>query len=229
MRAGNTAVPGATWSDWQPVAASGGALSLTGRYLQYRAVLATTDSAVTPVLEQVTASHGEPQEPPANTAPVAVADAYETDAGTPLSVSAPGVLGNDTDADNDTLTAVKASDPEHGTLTLNADGSFIYTPAAGYSGPDSFTYTANDGTDGSNTATVTITVNAPEPAPLVDTTAADFGAGTLDASPTSGRRPTASCCCCRPSAPSSAALLCPPAGRPPRGRPAAARRWPPAS
>ena len=48
--------------------------------------------------------------------------------------------------------------PAHGTVTLNADGSFTYTPAANYNGADSFTYTANDGTADSNVATVTITV-----------------------------------------------------------------------
>ena len=45
--------------------------------------------------------------------------------------------------------------PAHGTLTLNADGSFTYTPAANYNGTDSFTYKANDGTLDSNVATVT--------------------------------------------------------------------------
>ena len=50
--------------------------------------------------------------------------------------------------------------PSHGALTLNADGSFAYQPAAGYSGPDSFSYTANDVDTGraSNVATVSITV-----------------------------------------------------------------------
>jgi hypothetical protein len=48
----------------------------------------------------------------------------------------------------------------HGTLTLNADGSFTYTPAAGYSGSDSFTYVANDGTVDSSIATVNLTINA---------------------------------------------------------------------
>ena len=58
-----------------------------------------------------------------------------------------GVLANDTDVDGDTLTADRSSrGPAHGTLTLNADGSFTYTPAANYNGTDSFTYKANDGT-----------------------------------------------------------------------------------
>jgi len=49
------------------------------------------------------------------------------------------VLANDTDADGDPLTAVLVTSAMHGTLALNADGSFSYTPAAGFSGADSFT------------------------------------------------------------------------------------------
>jgi VCBS repeat-containing protein len=93
-----------------------------------------------------------------NTAPVAVNDSYSTDQDTPLQVVAPGVLGNDTDADGDPLTAVLGSGPANGSLTLNANGGFSYTPAAGFSGTDSFTYRAHDGTAHSNLATVTITV-----------------------------------------------------------------------
>ena len=95
-----------------------------------------------------------------NTAPVANDDSYDVNQDTLLSIIAPGVLADDTDADGDTLTAVLDFDVAHGSLTLNSDGSFSYQPTAGYSGPDSFTYTANDGTADSNTATVTITVNS---------------------------------------------------------------------
>ena len=65
------------------------------------------------------------------------------------------VLTNDTDVDGNTLTATLVSGPTHGTLDLNADGTFTYTPAANYNGADSFTYRANDGTR-PTTATVTI-------------------------------------------------------------------------
>ena len=85
-----------------------------------------------------------------------------------LTVSASdGVLANDTDPENDPLTAIKATDPTNGTLTLNSDGSFTYTPRAGFSGTDSFTYKANDGTNDSNIATVTLTVNPETTAPTV--------------------------------------------------------------
>jgi CSLREA domain-containing protein len=93
-----------------------------------------------------------------NTPPEAVDDAYEVDEDTTLEAAAPGVLGNDFDADGNAITAILVDGPAHGALTLNADGSFTYLPAPGYDGPDSFTYKANDGIEDGNTATVTITV-----------------------------------------------------------------------
>ncbi|MCA1683698.1 MAG: tandem-95 repeat protein, partial [Actinobacteria bacterium] len=170
-----------------------------------------------------------------NTAPTAVSDSYTTNEDTPLTVAAPGVVGNDTDAEADTLTARRpgrtvsdgattfannvssatanftaldvgasitgssgipagaristvtspttatlsanvtgqftgitltitpqpgaASATLHGTITLNLDGSFTYSPAVNYNGGDSFTYVADDGYGGTATATVTITIN----------------------------------------------------------------------
>ena len=96
-----------------------------------------------------------------NTPPVAVDDAYSTTRNTPLTVGLPGVLGNDTDADGNTLTAVAASGATAagGSYALLADGSFTYTPPFNFTGVDSFTYTASDGTASSNVATVTISVN----------------------------------------------------------------------
>jgi VCBS repeat-containing protein len=76
-------------------------------------------------------------------------------------VAKPGVLVNDTDPDGDSLKAIKVSNPSNGTLNfLKSDGSFRYTPNAGFNGTDtdSFTYKAKDGTLDSNVATVTITV-----------------------------------------------------------------------
>ncbi len=93
--------------------------------------------------------------------PVAVNDSYDVNEGATLTVAAPGVLGNDSDPEGLPMTAVVGAGPSHGTLTLNANGSFTYTPTAGFSGTDSFTYTAHDSFQGSNTATVTIHVHAP--------------------------------------------------------------------
>jgi CSLREA domain-containing protein len=95
-----------------------------------------------------------------NSPPQGMDDAYEADEDMPLVVAAPGVLANDSDVNGDGLTAVMATNPAHGTVTLNSNGSFTYTPEADYNGPDSFIYRADDGTDSSNLATVMITVNA---------------------------------------------------------------------
>lgn len=97
-------------------------------------------------------------DPNTNVAPTAADDSYAVKKEQTLTVAAPGVLANDTDANGDPLTAVLGSDPSNGALTLNADGSFTYTPNAGFTGKDYFTYMANDGTAYSAPATVTINV-----------------------------------------------------------------------
>jgi VCBS repeat-containing protein len=112
-----------------------------------------------------------------NDAPVANPDTYNTHTGTLLNGST--VLANDTDADaGDHLTAILVNGPARASaFTFNADGTFAYTPLAGYSGTDTFTYKANDGTADSNIATVSITITAVEPLsftvflPLVTNTA----------------------------------------------------------
>jgi VCBS repeat-containing protein/YD repeat-containing protein len=92
-----------------------------------------------------------------NHAPVANEDHYYPNDGSTFTVSASsGVLANDTDADGDTLTASLVSGPSHGSLTLNSDGSFSYTPDSGFVGTDTFEYAASDGVASSN-ATVTLT------------------------------------------------------------------------
>lgn len=94
----------------------------------------------------------------ANQAPVAVDDAYTTPgAGQGFSEPAPGVLGNDNGTDGPTLSAQNASDPAQGSVSMNSDGSFTYTPDLGATGTDSFTYEATDGSLTSQ-ATVTITI-----------------------------------------------------------------------
>ena len=101
-----------------------------------------------------------------NTPPVANDDSYNVTEGSTLNIAAPGVLANDTDADNDSLLAVLDTDVANGTLTLNSDGSFDYTPNGGFTGDDTFSYFADDGADLSGSAAlVTISVIAIPPPP----------------------------------------------------------------
>ena len=104
-----------------------------------------------------------------NDAPVAVDDGpYSVDEGSTITVDAPGVLGNDTDAEGAPLTAIPVSGPSHGTLTLNGDGSFSYKHNGSETISDSFTYKANDGAADSSIATVSITVNPVNDAPVAE-------------------------------------------------------------
>ena len=114
-----------------------------------------------------------------NQEPVAVNDSFSTAEDTALIVAGPGVLANDTDPDvGDLLTAVLATGPAHGTLTLNSDGSFTYTPHLNFFGSDSFTYRAHDGQLPSDLATVSLTITPVNDAPVANndsaTTNEDF-------------------------------------------------------
>ncbi len=103
----------------------------------------------------------------ANRPPVAVDDAFVVSQGAVLAVPAgAGVLANDSDPDGGSMTAIMVTWPAHGTLTCNADGSFTYTPSAGWSGADSFTYRASDTLNSlSNIATASINVTPVNRAP----------------------------------------------------------------
>jgi VCBS repeat-containing protein len=103
-----------------------------------------------------------------NALPKAENEAYTTAEDTALTVSAPGVLSNDTDADADPLQAYAVNLPAHGTLNLKTDGSFTYTPVADYNGQDSFIYRAFDGKAYSNTASVTISVTPVNDTPVAN-------------------------------------------------------------
>jgi gliding motility-associated-like protein len=114
---------------------------------------------------------------PVNDAPAGVNDQYHTALNRTLTVESPGVLSNDIDIENDNLTASLKSTTNHGTLTLNSDGSFTYIPDHGYTGNDSFSYVANDGNLQSNITTVSISINnqnyPPETKPDFATTQED--------------------------------------------------------
>jgi large repetitive protein len=115
-----------------------------------------------------------------NDAPVATPDSYTLAEDTTVTVPAAGVLINDSDVEGDSLTAGLVAGPVNGTLNLNPDGGFTYTPRANYFGTDSFTYRPSDGTAQGNTVTVSLTITAVNDAPVaVDDTYTVAEDGTL--------------------------------------------------
>jgi VCBS repeat-containing protein len=150
----------ATNSESQPVAASVSTTSpsvelvaQSGGSSLYRLMAQPDSLGFTSTTASTTTNSGTDQTPTAN------ANSYSTDFNTPLTITAPGVLSNDADPQNKSLTAAVATQPGNGTLSLAADGSFTYTPNVTFSGTDTFTYTASNGTKTSAAATVTITVS----------------------------------------------------------------------
>lgn len=135
-----------------------------------------------------------------NDAPTAGADSFIVLKDRTLIVGAPGVLINDHDIDGDSLTAVTVTSPAHGMVFLLPDGSFSYTPASGYTGPDAFSYKASDGTATSPTRVVTLTVTAippvptptPIPTPIPTPTAAPTPTPEITADPTPSEEPSPS-------------------------------------
>jgi len=105
---------------------------------------------------------GPPRSEAGNSLPEAHDDAYSTALDTVLDRAAPGVLGNDTDADGDTISSLLVTQATHGTVNLSNDGAFIYMPDAGFRGTDGFTYRLNDGTTFSTMGTVAIQVGPPQ-------------------------------------------------------------------
>jgi VCBS repeat-containing protein len=77
------------------------------------------------------------------------------------------VLKNDTDPDNDPLMVIKASQGRNGSVTINTNNTLAYAPNRNFSGNDTFTYTISDGKDGTDTATVNVTINAVNDAPVI--------------------------------------------------------------
>lgn len=137
-----------------------------------------------------------------NDAPTAVADAYNANTNSTLTITAPGVLSNDTDPDNqdglpgndDVLVVSQvngnaanvgvATATAHGSVTVAANGSFTYTPATDFVGTDSFTYQVSDGQGGVSSTTVTLTVAQPvNPLAAVLVSVTDLNGNDLGAMP----------------------------------------------
>ncbi len=123
-----------------------------------------------------------------NEAPLAATDSYSVIRGNSLGIPSPGVLGNDSDPENDSLTAKVVDEPNYGTVTLVPNGSFTYTHD-GSQTPDTdyFTYQANDGALDSEAITVTITITPPTIPAISNPTATSFTkvSATLGANVTS--------------------------------------------
>jgi aryl-phospho-beta-D-glucosidase BglC (GH1 family) len=163
---------GMSWATWSWRATAGG--DITNAWGVYNPLNAppvpsmTNDSAATILADwsrwNLTAFGLNPMLKPAMAMPVVANDQYNATAGVALTVLAPGILGNDKDLNSGgpgiALVARKVGDPAHGTLNLNADGSFGYMPSAGFKGTDTFRYSVFDGRiDSVRPGVVTIRVN----------------------------------------------------------------------
>ncbi len=125
----------------------------TGAATGFTALVDYVQNTATPILNE--------DVPSGNVAPVAHDDAFSTDLSTPLIINvATDLLGNDHDANGDTLSLTGHTNPSNGTLVDNGNGTLTYTPNNGYDGTDSFTYTVSDGAL-ADTATVTLVVGNP--------------------------------------------------------------------
>ncbi|WP_136443664.1 Ig-like domain-containing protein [Pacificoceanicola onchidii] len=100
-----------------------------------------------------------------NTAPTAVDDSETTTEDFPVIID---VQGNDSDPESDPLTTASTTDPTNGSVAINPDGSVTYTPDGGFTGTDTFDYTIEDGNGGSDTATVTVTVDPANGDPVAE-------------------------------------------------------------
>jgi len=121
---------------------------------------------------------------PLNDPPIAAGDSYNVDEGATLTVQTPGVLDNDTDAENDTLTVLAEMQPTNGQLSLAVDGSFSYTHDGGETTSDSFTYSVSDG-NGSAIGAVTLSINPvnDDPVAVADSYTVATVGGTLVSDP----------------------------------------------
>ena len=168
VRAADT-MAGLPLAAYVPVASGMPLAGVSGRFLQVEARLNANLADESPILLDLAVRQGH-----TNVPPVAANDAFVTPEDAVLVVAAPGVLGNDTDADlADTRTAILVTGPSQGVLAFNADGSFTYTPGANFHGADSFTYKVRDSAgEESNVATVSLMVSPVNDLPVANADAA---------------------------------------------------------
>ncbi|GAB3114822.1 hypothetical protein GCM10027217_46400 [Pseudomaricurvus hydrocarbonicus] len=147
-----TLEPGATGSTNLTVTAASNALE--GAYvIESSAIQSVSGASAT---DSASFTLTSPAEPDTNSAPVAVDDSASTVEKTPLNIAA---LNNDHDADGDPLTVVAVSQPNDGSVSLNSDGTLLYTPPRKFTGSTTFGYQISDGEQQSS-AQVTVLVEA---------------------------------------------------------------------
>jgi Bacterial Ig domain len=156
---GTASIVGGTSVTFQPAAGFAGTGSFT--YLVSDGHGGTANGSATVVVL-----------PPPNQPPSANPDAASTSAGVPVTIT---VLANDTDPNGDPLTVTSVSGAVGGSAAITAGNTVTFTPAAGFSGAASFTYTISDGRGGTASTGVTVTVTL---AAAVDTTVSVDGTGT---------------------------------------------------
>ncbi|MCE8546801.1 tandem-95 repeat protein [Ruegeria pomeroyi] len=113
-----------------------------------------------------------------NDAPVGNADSATTEEDTPVTIA---VLANDGDREGDSLSIASFTQPEHGSITVNGDGTVTYSPDENYNGPDSFTYVLTDGAANSAPVSVSLLVGVVNDPP----SASDDAVSTLEDTPVS--------------------------------------------
>ncbi|HNT74341.1 MAG TPA: Ig-like domain-containing protein, partial [Anaerolineae bacterium] len=148
-----------TWSVSDLAPGQGGIITITGVVAASAVAGEIVNTAdIAGAVDAVSGNNSSAVSIVLNGPPAAADDDYPATEDLPLSVSAPGVLGNDSDPNDDALQAAIVTLPTRGMLVFNADGSFTYTPTTNLNGVDTFTYRAGDGALWSDPAIVTITV-----------------------------------------------------------------------
>ncbi len=129
-------------------------------------VVEICDDAIPPACSQITITV---EVSPVNDDPSAQPDSYTTDEDVPLTINLPGVMTNDSDIDGDVIfvSAFDVLSANGGVITMRQNGSFDYLPPLGFFGQDTFSYSIADGNGGFSSATVTITINLVNSAPVV--------------------------------------------------------------